>query len=68
MTAVSVHGVSDAYRVWDGVGAQLARKNVVAFALPGFDNPAPAGFTSTRTATFRRMIGVTSGAFRAILG
>jgi hypothetical protein len=50
MTAVFVHGVPDTYRVWDRVRAQLTRKDVVALALPGFDNPAPAGFTSTKEA------------------
>jgi pimeloyl-ACP methyl ester carboxylesterase len=48
--AVLVHGVPDTYRVWDRVRAQLTRKDVVALALPGFDNPAPAGFTSTKEA------------------
>src|ERR1700724_2119788 len=32
------------------VRAQLTRKDVVALALPGFDNPAPARFTSTKEA------------------
>jgi pimeloyl-ACP methyl ester carboxylesterase len=48
--AVLVHGVPDTYRVWDRVRAQLTRKDVVALALPGFDNPAPTGFTSTKEA------------------
>jgi ketosteroid isomerase-like protein len=46
--AVLVHGVADTHRVWDRVRAQLTRKDVVALDLPGFDNPAPAGFTSTK--------------------
>jgi pimeloyl-ACP methyl ester carboxylesterase len=50
MPAVLVHGVPNTYRVWDRVRAQLTRKDVVALALPGFDNPAPAGFTSTKEA------------------
>jgi pimeloyl-ACP methyl ester carboxylesterase len=50
MPAVLVHGVPDTHRVWDRVRAQLTRKDVVALALPGFDNPAPAGFTSTKEA------------------
>jgi len=49
-TAVLVHGVPDTHRVWDRLRAQLTRKDVVALALPGFDNPAPAGFTSTKEA------------------
>src|ERR1700681_1403351 len=48
--AVLVHGVPDTHRVWDRVRAQLTRKDVVALALPGFDNPAPAGLTSTKEA------------------
>src|ERR1700688_3759886 len=48
--AVLVHGVPDPYRVWDPVRAQITRKDVVALALPGFDSPAPAGFTSTKEA------------------
>jgi pimeloyl-ACP methyl ester carboxylesterase len=47
---VLVHGVPNTYRVWDRVRAQLSRKDVVALALPGFDNPSPAGFTSTKEA------------------
>src|ERR1700684_756952 len=50
MPAVLVHGVPNTHRVWDRVRAQLSRKDVVALALPGFDNPAPAGFTSTKEA------------------
>jgi pimeloyl-ACP methyl ester carboxylesterase len=50
MPAVLVHGVPNTYRVWDRVRAQLTREDVVALALPGFDNPAPAGFTSTKDA------------------
>lgn len=50
MTAVLVHGVPDTYRVWERVRGQLAREDVVALALPGFDSPAPAGFTSTKEA------------------
>ena len=49
-TAVLVHGVPDTHRVWERGRAQLTRKDVVALALPGFDNPAPAGFTSTKEA------------------
>lgn len=50
MTAVLVHGVPDTYRVWDRVRGQLVRADVVALSLPGFDNPAPAGFASTKEA------------------
>jgi len=50
MPAVLVHGIPDTHRVWDRIRAQLTRKDVVAVALPGFDNPAPAGFTSTKEA------------------
>jgi pimeloyl-ACP methyl ester carboxylesterase len=50
MPAILVHGVPDTHRVWDRVRAHLTRKDVVALALPGFDNPAPAGFTSTKEA------------------
>jgi hypothetical protein len=35
---------------WAHVRAQLTRKDVVALALQGFDNPAPASFTSTKEA------------------
>jgi pimeloyl-ACP methyl ester carboxylesterase len=50
MPAVLVHGVPNTHHVWDRVRAELTRKDVVALALPGFDNPAPAGFTSTKEA------------------
>jgi pimeloyl-ACP methyl ester carboxylesterase len=50
MPAVLVHGVPDTHRVWNRLRAHLTRKDVVALALPGFDNSPPAGFTSTKEA------------------
>ena len=50
MPAVFVHGVPDTYRVWNGVRSRLARKDVVALSLPGFDSPVPKGFAATKEA------------------
>ena len=50
MPAVLVHGVPDTHRLWEPVRAHLARRDVVAVSLPGFDAPVPAGFTATKEA------------------
>jgi pimeloyl-ACP methyl ester carboxylesterase len=46
--AVLVHGVPDTHRLWDAVRARLARRDVVALALPGFGVRLPAGFVPTK--------------------
>ncbi|WP_406470505.1 alpha/beta fold hydrolase [Streptomyces sp. NBC_01615] len=48
MPAVFVHGVPDTHHVWDDVLDHLTRTDVIALALPGFGNPVPEGFTSTK--------------------
>ena len=48
MPAVFVHGVPDTFRVWDPLRNHLSRQDVVALALPGFNAPLPANFTSTK--------------------
>ena len=48
MPAVFVHGVPDTFRVWDPFLNRLSRQDVVALALPGFNAPLPANFTSTK--------------------
>ncbi|MFF3659403.1 alpha/beta fold hydrolase [Streptomyces olivochromogenes] len=48
MPAVFVHGVPDTHHVWDDVRDHLTRTDVIALALPGFGNPVPEGFTSTK--------------------
>jgi pimeloyl-ACP methyl ester carboxylesterase len=50
MPAVLVHGVPDTHRLWDRVSSHLARRDVVAVALPGFDAPVPPGFEPTKEA------------------
>ena len=50
MPAVLVHGVPDTPRLWDRLRAHLARRDVIAPALPGFGVPVPAGFTATKEA------------------
>ena len=50
MPAVFVHGVPDTHRLWDPLRARLARRDVVAVALPGFGVPVPAGFDATKEA------------------
>ncbi len=48
MPAVFVHGVPDTFRVWDPLRKHLSRQDIIALALPGFDAPLPANFTSTK--------------------
>ncbi len=48
MPAVFIHGVPDTRRVWDRVLEHLARTDVRALDLPGFDGPLPGGFTATK--------------------
>jgi pimeloyl-ACP methyl ester carboxylesterase len=50
MPAVLVHGVPDTYRLWDKLRSHLARRDVLAPALPGFGCPVPAGFPATKEA------------------
>lgn len=57
MVAVLVHGVADTHHVWDAVRARLARPDVVALALPGFDSPVPGGFDATKEAYLEWLIG-----------
>ena len=44
MPAVFVHGVPDTPAIWQPLIGQLARRDVVTLALPGFGNKRPAGF------------------------
>ncbi len=48
MPAVLVHGVPDTYRVWEPLRKHLARQDVVALALPGFNAPLPLDFNATK--------------------
>jgi len=48
MGAILIHGVPDTFRVWNPVIDRLARKDITALALPGFDAPLPAGFKATK--------------------
>jgi pimeloyl-ACP methyl ester carboxylesterase len=48
MPAFFVHGVPDTASLWDGVRANVARTDVIAPNLPGFDAPVPAGFGATK--------------------
>ena len=48
MPAVLVYGAPDTIRLWDGVRSHLARKDIVALALPGFDSPVPAGVDESK--------------------
>lgn len=50
MTVVFVHGVPDTYRVWTPIRQHLARPDVLALALPGFNSPLPGGFSATKEA------------------
>ena len=57
MPAVLVHGVPDTYRLWDRVRTHLARRDVIAVALPGFDAPVPAGFVPTKETYVEWLVG-----------
>ena len=48
MSAVFIHGVPDTVHVWDAVFSQLARTDLLALELPGFDTAIPSGFTATK--------------------
>ncbi len=48
MPAVFIHGVPDTFRVWEPLRKHLSRQDTVALALPGFNAPLPANFTSTK--------------------
>jgi pimeloyl-ACP methyl ester carboxylesterase len=50
MPAVLVHGVPDTGRMWEPLRAELARPDVEVLTLPGFGEPAPAGWTATKEA------------------
>lgn len=45
MTAVFVHGVPDTPLIWQPLLKELARKDVVTLALPGFGAALPPGFS-----------------------
>jgi pimeloyl-ACP methyl ester carboxylesterase len=47
MPAVFVHGVPETAALWDGVRSRIDGDSV-ALALPGFGNPRPDGFGSTK--------------------
>src|SRR2546426_8616256 len=57
MPAVLVHGVPDTHRLWDRMRGQLARRDVIAVSLPGFDAPVPAGFVPTKEAYVDWLVG-----------
>jgi len=57
MPAVFVHGVPDTPRLWDKLRNYLARRDVLAPALPGFGCPVPAGFTATKEAYVDWLVG-----------
>ena len=46
MPAVFIHGVPDTVHVWDSVFSQLARTDLLALELPGFDTAVPIGFSA----------------------
>ncbi|MBK5223785.1 MAG: alpha/beta fold hydrolase [Acidimicrobiia bacterium] len=48
MTAVFVHGVPETTAIWDPLIAAIDRDVCVALALPGFGNPLPDGFDTTK--------------------
>jgi pimeloyl-ACP methyl ester carboxylesterase len=48
MPAFFVHGVPETHRIWDPIRSKIARKDVIAVDLPGFDAPLPEGFASTK--------------------
>lgn len=48
MPAVFIHGVPDTVHVWDSVFSQLARTDLLALELPGFDTAVPAGFSASK--------------------
>jgi pimeloyl-ACP methyl ester carboxylesterase len=50
MPVVLVHGVPDTHRLWDRLRGRLARRDVLAVSLPGFDAPLPPGFVPTKEA------------------
>jgi pimeloyl-ACP methyl ester carboxylesterase len=57
MPAVLVHGVPDTWRLWDRMRAHLARRDVVAVSLPGFDAALPTGFVPTKEAYVDWLVG-----------
>ena len=57
MPVVLVHGVPDTHRLWDRMRARLARRDVMAVSLPGFDAPVPAGFVPTKDSYVDWLIG-----------
>jgi len=48
MPAFLVHGVPDTAELWSHLRSHLARKDVVAVNLPGFNSPIPEGFAATK--------------------
>jgi len=50
MPAVLVHGVPDTGRMWAPLRAELGPSDVEVLTLPGFGEPAPAGWTATKEA------------------
>ncbi len=48
MPVVLVHGVPDTSEMWDPLVAELSRDDVVRLRLPGFGEPVPDGFASTK--------------------
>ena len=48
MPAVFIHGVPDTVHVWDSVFSQLARTDLVALQLPGFDVATPRDFSASK--------------------
>ena len=48
MPAVFIHGVPDTVHVWDSVFSRLARTDLLALELPGFDMAIPADFSASK--------------------
>ncbi len=48
MPAVFIHGVPHTVHVWDSVFSQLARIDLLALELPGFDTAVSAGFSASK--------------------
>ena len=48
MPAVLVHGNPETPAIWGPTRSHLNRSDVIALRLPGFGEPAPAGFAATK--------------------
>lgn len=57
MTVVLLHGNPETPAIWGPLQAELDRDDVVTPRLPGFGEPAPAGFGATRSEYVAWLIG-----------